>query len=253
MKTSKISQSGKAVLLAVVVTLWCCGPIMANSLTYRPITFAYNNTNFNRDSNFPMGNVTLGGVHFSIPLSNETGLNTWDSLQPAEGGGWVAGPLSVTIPVNVTGVQQVFTLINTSWGMGADWNAQLTFLDFYWSGGLTVHKVLTDGVDLRNWDSRTWVQTISPPTVNVYTDSTEPDFLKRIDMQTFDFTDPQFAGRILQRIVMTDNGGAWPWHDNPWGISGFNAAHRAYLYGVTVAGEKLARPVVAPFSCLLLD
>ena len=71
-------------------------------------------------------------------------------------------------------------------------------------------------------------------------------------MQTFDFTDPQFAGRTLQRIVMTDNGGAWPWWENPWGISGFNAAHRAYLYGVTVAGP-LARRVEMPPFLLLLD
>ena len=157
MKTRKICRIGKIVFLALTATFFCSGVSQADYLTYIPINFAYNGQNQDRDSNFPQGNVTLGGVPFNITFhdgGHPSGLNTWDSLQTAEGGGFVAGPLSLTITVNAAGVQQVHTLINTSWGMTADWNAQLTFLDFYWSGDLMVRKTLTDGVDLRNWDSR---------------------------------------------------------------------------------------------------
>lgn len=217
-----ISPKSKIIFFTVVATLLWFGTSQAG-LTYTTIPYTYNKANYVRDTNYPTGNGDIFGIGIPFNIPSSPNLNTWDSNDYEYG----YGTRTITIPVNITGVQQVFTLINTSWGQN---NSQSTTLDFDWSGGLTVHKILVGNTDIRTWNLTGYTDTILPPTVNVYTDpgsSLHP----RVDMQTFTFTDPQYAGKTLLNIVLTDTGAPY--------------SQRAYLYGVTVA-------VPLPPSVLLL-
>ena len=203
-------------------------PLAHGALHYLPIPFAYNYHNWERDINYPTGSpVVLGGIPFNIPSNpNE---NTWDSVV-----GEATGPKTITIPVNRANVREVHTLFNCSWGSP---DLQLTTLDFYWSGGTVDHKVLTAGVDIRDWWNAGWVDTISLPTVEVYSGigTDEPHCPTRVDKQIFTFSQPSYAGKTLEKIVVTDNGAT--------------GVYRAFLYGLTVG----ISPDAGPAIFLLLD
>ena len=120
------------------------------------------------------------GIPFNIPSNpNE---NTWDSVV-----GEATGPKTITIPVNLANVSEVHTLFNCMWG---SFGQQLTTLDFYWSGGTVDHKVLTAGVDIRDWWNGGTVNTSSSPTVQVYsgTGAPSPYLPTRVDKQIFTFS-----------------------------------------------------------------
>ncbi|MCK9378430.1 MAG: hypothetical protein M0P73_20110, partial [Syntrophobacterales bacterium] len=167
------------------------------------------------------------GIPFNIPSNpNE---NTWDSVV-----GDATGPKTITIPVNRANVREVHTLFNCCWGSP---NLQLTTLDFYWSGGIVDHKVLIAGVDIRDWWEAGWVDTISLPTVEVYSGigTDEPHCPTRVDKQIFTFSQSSYAGKTLEKIVVTDNGAT--------------GVYRAFLYGLTVGISPNAGPAIF----LLLD
>ena len=170
--------------------------------------------------------MVLGGIPFNIPSSPNT--NAWDSII----GG--SGLKTLTIPVNRANVREVHTLFNCSYGTAGQ---QLTALDFYWSDGTKDHKVLTAGVDIRDWWNGVYVNTISPPTVQVYsgTGATDPHYPTRVDKQIFVFDDPSYAGKELEKIVVTDNGA--------------DGVYRALLYGLTIGISADAGPAIF----LLLD
>ena len=165
-------------------------PLAHGALNYLPIPFAYNYHDWERDVNYPTGSpVVLGGIPFNIPSNpNE---NTWDSVV-----GEATGPKTITIPVNRAHVREVHTLFNCSWGSSG---LQLTTLDFYWSGGTVDHKVLTAGVDIRDWWNAGWIDTISPPTVQVYsgTGTPAPNLATRVDKQIFTFPQSSYTGKTL--------------------------------------------------------
>ena len=113
----------------------------------------------------------------------------------------------------------------------------MTTLDFHWSGGTVDHKVLTTGVDIRDWWNAGGVDTISPPTVEVYSGTGTPDpyLATRVDKQIFTFSQPSYTGKTLEKIVVTDNGAT--------------GVYRAFLYGLTVGISPNAGPAIF----LLLD
>jgi hypothetical protein len=198
-------------------------PQAHGALNYLPIPFEYNSDNTVRDVNYPTGTpVVLGGTPFNIPSSPN--LNTWDSII-----GTATGPKTITIPVNRANVREVHTLFNCSYGSSGQ---QLTTLDFHWSGGTVDHKVLTAGVDIRDWWNGGWVNTISPPTVQVYagTGAPSPHLPTRIDKQIFVFDDSSYTGKVLEQIVVTDNGA--------------DGVYRAFLYGLTVAFSSDSGPAI---------
>lgn len=204
------------------------GPQAYGALNYLPVPFAYNYHNWERDVNFPTGSpVVLGGVPFTIP--SNPNQNTWDSVVGAP-----TGPKTITIPVNRAHVREVHTLFNCSWGSPG---LKLTTLDFYWSGGTVDHKVLTAGVDIRDWWNAGGVDTISLPTVEVYsgTGALFPYCDTRVDKQIFTFSQSSYAGKTLEKIVVTDNGAT--------------DVYRAFLYGLTVGISADAGPAIF----LLLD
>jgi len=198
-------------------------PLAHGALNYLPIPFEYNGQNWERDVNYPTGSpVVLGGIPFNIP--SNPNQNTWDSII-----GQATGPKTITIPVNRANVRQVHTLFNCSYG---SFGQQLTTLDFYWSGGTVNQKVLIAGVDVRDWWNGGSVNTISLPTVQVYsgTGTPAPHLSTRVDKQIFIFADPSYIGKVLEKIVVTDNGA--------------DGVYRAFLYGLTVAFSPNAGPAI---------
>jgi hypothetical protein len=203
-------------------------PLAHGALTYCPIPFEYNYHDWERDVNFPTGSpVLLGGIPFTIPRNPNQ--NTWDSVV-----GEAIGAKTITIPVNRVNVREVHTLFNCSWGIP---DLQLTTLDFYWSGGTVDRKVLTTGVDIRDWWNAGGVDTISAPTVEVYsgTGALFPYCDTRVDKQIFTFSHPSYAGKTLEKIVVTDKGET--------------GVYRAFLYGLTIGIPADAGPAIL----LLLD
>jgi hypothetical protein len=203
-----------AMIMLVIIGSLAPGsvPRAHGAMKYVPIPYEYNSNNWHRDVNYPTGSpVVLGGIPFTI-LSNPDD-NTWDSYI----GG--TGSKTLTIPVNRANVREVHTLFNCSYG---SFGQQLTILDFYWSGGTVDQKVLTAGVDIRDWWNGGSVNTISPPTVQVYsgTGAPEPHLPTRVDKQIFIVDDPSYAGKVLEKIVVTDNGA--------------DGVYRSFLYGLTV-------------------
>lgn len=205
------------VMVLTVLAVFGLGAAAQASLTYTPIPFDYNDNNYGRDHNYPQGAQILGGIPFDIPIYPSNN-NAWNSI--VGGGG---GTMTLTIPVNLAGVREVDTLINVQYG---SYGLQLTTLDFYWSGGTIVHMVLTDGVDIRDWWAGSGPQTISSPTVQVYsgTGFPSPYLATRMDKQIFTFDD-SYGDQVLTQIVMTDTGA--------------DGTHRAFLSGVTVGAVPL--------------
>jgi hypothetical protein len=197
-------------------------PLAHGALNYLPIPFAYNYHNWERDVNFPTGSpVLLGGIPFTIP--SNPNQNTWDSVI-----GEAFGTKTIDIPVNRANVREVHTLFNCSWGSPG---LTLTTLDFHWSGGTVDHKVLTAGVDIRDWLNAGGVDTISPPTIEVYSGTgTLYPYPTRVDKQIFTFPPSSYAGQTLEKIVVTDNGET--------------DLYRSFLYGLTVGIAANAGPAI---------
>jgi hypothetical protein len=94
------------------------------------------------------------------------------------------------------------------------------------------HKVLTAGVDIRDWWNAGGVDTISLPTVQVYSGTGIPDpyLPTRVDKQIFTFPPSSYAGKTLEKIVVTDNGET--------------GVYRSFLYGLTVGIPADAGPAI---------
>jgi hypothetical protein len=157
---------------------------------------------FGAVSRLPEGNVTLGGVRFSIPVG---GNNVWTGAA-ATGG----NPRVLDVPVNAFGVTQVNTLINTLWGeRDAGVKASITF----YGSANTAYTVELDGnTHIRDYLWNTWTNTINgTSTVNVFTAGSgqgiAPGNQVRLDMQTFRLPEA-FANQTLTSIRISDWGGS---------------------------------------------
>ncbi len=87
---------------------------------------------------YPKGAQTLGGVPFDI-ANTGTGLNFWGSLGSTSG--------ILELPVDVFGVQRVYFLLNTAWGIGGANTAEITFTG---SAGASYSVTLVGNVDIRD-------------------------------------------------------------------------------------------------------
>ncbi len=150
----------------------------------------------------PTGNVTLGGVPFNIK-SNASGNQAWAAGTAANYG---AGQESVTINVNVFGVTNVYTLINTWWGRtGPSSYAALTFTG---SGGATYTKNLIGGSDIRDYNTDPNSNTINgTTTTNVFNVASDVRGQPgRLDMQQIALP-AAFATQTLTTVTLVDTGG----------------------------------------------
>jgi hypothetical protein len=159
----------------------------------------FDNPGFINGSTYPTGSplLTLDGVDYLLP---STGNYMWHS-QFHPGGG---SPRSVTIPVNLPGIDVVYTLMGTWWGE----NSPGTFasITFSGSGGL-VHTVALDGgTQIRDYNFNPAYTTSIDPTVTkeVWNNGTGVG-TQHIDRQRFDLP-AAFDTATLQSIVLVDNG-----------------------------------------------
>jgi RHS repeat-associated protein len=155
----------------------------------------YNNRlqtfSFGSAFNFPVGDQVLGGVPFNIPAS---GNNTWIAGSPA----------SIEVPVNVFGVTEVDTLINTIWGEFDP--ATFASVEFYGSNGAYYRYDLDGNRDVRDYVQNVFTNTITGPIAsNVF--KTGSGFLNevRLDMQKF-MLPAAFANQTLTHVKFTDTG-----------------------------------------------
>jgi len=183
------------------------------AMTYTPVGFPtfYNDRITNRPGGFPEGmGLTLGGIPFNIPPGQN---NIWWS------GAYPNGLISINIPVNIFGVREVHTLINTGWGKTG---GPYTWLEFYGTNGAYYRKDLYGDSDIRGWqqDSTYWTtNNISLPTVNVWGNGTQ-----RLDKQFITLPEA-FADETLLSITMSDSGAL--------------DFSRSYLQGLTVGSVPI--------------
>ena len=114
----------------------------------------------NRD--YPMGRaVMLGGIPFTIA---PTGNNIWDANVAASGGSDIA---LIKIPINLSSVIGVHTLINTLWGTELS-NTFLSLI-FTFDDGSTFVKELIGNTDVRDFYHNHWTNQINnTTTTNVF-------------------------------------------------------------------------------------
>ena len=166
----------------------------------------------------PVGSITLGGIPFNI-RSNAAGFQAWNGYVASKG---KDGTVSLTIPVNIHGATNVYTLINTYWGASG---SSYTALVFTGSGGATYTDHLFEGSNIRGWCCVGSINGTS--TTNVFTVHGSPingaqGFL---DMQHI-VLPPVFATQTLTSIQVVD--------------SGATAVQRTVLDGVTVLSTAAA-------------
>lgn len=165
----------------------------------------------------PEGDVTLGGVPFSIPVG---GNNAWHSTSAF---GYNSGPNPRIVDVNVgtPGTHTVHTLINS---FGGILGGPYAWLEFYGQNPVTplFTKNLFGNDDIRDVLENTWNNDINgTSTVNVF--SAGPGGFNnevRLDMQTI-VLPSVFETDALTRIRLVDNGP-------------INDTQRTFLAGVTV-------------------
>lgn len=194
------------------------------SFTYTPIDFHQFHNLRIQDlqpgmQSCPVGNVTLGGVPFSIPTS---GSNTWLG----------AGQSSITINVGIAGVGEVDTLMNTIYGTSGVNNASL---EFFGSNGAYFRKDLVGGSDIRDHHNALWTNSINnTTTTNVFINGAD-----RVDKQQITLP-AEFLTQTLQTIRVNDYG------NNNYGGTPLSSWRDAMLYGLTVGVD--AQPDLTPTS-----
>ena len=145
-------------------------------------------------STFPTGNQNFGGVPFSIPTSPN---NYWAAGAAANFG---PGTVSLTIPVGVSGVTSVFTLLNTMWGFAGP-QAYL-FITFNGSNGATATRPLVGNVRIRDYNNDGNTNTINnTTTVQVW----DNGLGQRLDRQEY-ILPAAFASQVLNSVTITDTG-----------------------------------------------
>jgi len=151
-------------------------------------------------STFPTGSHTWNGVGFQIPTPN----NAWFA-EVAESCGNCQ--VSVTIPVNVSGVKTVYTIMNTQWGSASKGLLSITFTatdESYFT------YQLTGGHDIRDYNGPGMTKGIDCSIPNGVGNKGTVSAWKngegqRLDMQMFELP-ASFSSKTLASVTITDNG-----------------------------------------------
>jgi hypothetical protein len=148
----------------------------------------------------PVGRVTLDGVPFNI-ASNAAGKQAWHADIAVKGG---TGEISITNEVEVYGVTNLFSLINT-WDGHTNTYAWFVFTG---SAGTVYTNYLYGGVDIRDYNGAYWENNINgTTTVNVFDCPVDNwGTPGRLDVQQIALP-PDFATQTLATIQLVDNGG----------------------------------------------
>lgn len=215
-----------AVATAATAVVWASGaqPVAAAGTNYVPLVFDYNTNLQGLYGNYPSGNVTLGGVLFSIPT---TGNNFWHSNTAANGG---SGTVSLVIPVGISGVTGFDGLLNTYWGEQVSGTyASLTFL---YSDGTSFVQNLDGNSNLRDYVEPSGYanQINGTTTTNVFSENG-----RVLDMTFVDLS--SYSSKTLSSITLTDSGNV-----------GFQ---RTFLSGATLATNAVSTAAPEPGSIAL--
>jgi hypothetical protein len=172
--------------------------LAASAADYTPIALPTLNTDIRTwtdgsayDALFPTSSQTLGGVPFNFQ-ADASGNTAF------EGG-------SLTIPVGVSGVTSVYTLINTAYGA---YGANVGSVTFNGSAGDTYTVQLIEGSNVRDhyYNPSPFVNTTSDPMTTEAVWGFNTYGYAHLDMQ--DFTLPSaFADETLDSIVFDSTGG----------------------------------------------
>ncbi|MBE1425979.1 hypothetical protein H4684_002638 [Desulfomicrobium macestii] len=204
----------KNLFIAIVFLSMSVYCVNANALSYTSLGFDYNadiqTYGFISGSLFPEGDLNLGGVPFSVPSG--TDLNIWHSEI-----GSTSGSKSLSVDIGLSGVDKVYTIINTYWGESSP--GSFAYIEFEGAGGAYYQYLLDGNFNIRDYFGGTYTNSLtSPDAANVWTESGV-----RLDMQTIDLPDAfLFEDQIAMTLV--DNG-----------ATGFQ---RTFLYGLTVGTQN---------------
>jgi hypothetical protein len=175
-------------------------------------------------STFPYGNQTFAGVPFAMLGSSN--VNTpwaWDARVAAGGTNAV---VTVTIPVGVYGVSDVYSLMNTLWGQGGP--SSYASITFNGSAGTSYTYNLVGNRDIRDYNQNSWTNSINnTTTIQIFNNGIG----QRLDRQRFALP-AAFLTQTLDTVVIRDTG-----------RSNFQ---RVFLAGLTVSS------VPAPASASLI-
>lgn len=125
---------------------------------------------------------------------------------------------TLSVPINLDGVQKVYTLINTYWGVP---EIGRLFIELRFKGGRTHLVEMRGNRDIREYGGDKWTKSIEKPTTQVWGKSD-----KRIDMQTV-LVPASLQELELQEIRIVDNGA--------------DARQRAFLAGLTLQVKKKSK------------
>lgn len=199
----------KTVLIGSTLAAMLSLPMLAQA-NYTPISFDYNK-NLNNDSLlvsgsvFPTGNLTFNGVEFDIPVDNN--LNVWNSTYDTD-------DYTLTTEINLTGVDKIYTIINTYWGTtNTNYYAVINFSD---NNGNSFDYYIYSGVNTRDYYNGNYINTYSDPNTQEAWSSGRI----RLDMQTIDLPDAFLTSDTID-VTITDHGAY--------------GTQRIFLYGMTAA------------------
>ena len=186
-------------------------PTVSTNRTYYTIPFDYNanmasaahfSTKLLNGDKYPTGNLILKGIPFYIPTS---GNNFWNSHYA---GG--PNPRTLSIDVNIYGVTEVHTLMNTFWGQPGP--NSYAYIIFYGSEGAEYRVDLIGNHHIRDYNECIWTNSIdSPNTVEVFRyyygiiDNEGCSEWQRLDKQVF-YLPEEFKHQTLTNILLVDNG-----------------------------------------------
>ena len=155
-----------------------------------PLTNVINYNLASEGVNTPRGNVILGNVPFQLPIQGNTSWNANVGFGP--------NPRTVLIPIQQSGVKNIYSLINTLWGSPSGIHARI-ILQF--SDGTTQIKELQGNSDIRDFRQNNFTNTINNlTTVNVYNSGSD-----RLDMLRISVNDTNTI-KVLSSILIEDNG-----------------------------------------------
>lgn len=145
---------------------------------------------------FPTGAQTFDSVPFQI--GNGPNVNdpwAWSGVHAVTG-----GPATLVIPVNIFGVSEAYSLINTFWG--ANGLPALAAITFNATNGVTYTKDLVGNDDIRDYNQWIWTNSINGITTKQVFNNNQS---QRLDMQTFALP-AAFANETLLNITVSDTG-----------------------------------------------
>ncbi|MDX2018035.1 MAG: hypothetical protein SFY95_10410 [Planctomycetota bacterium] len=150
---------------------------------------------------YPFGAQTFAGVPFAMGgTANAGDLWAWGALLNQDSS-VAGGTRTLEIDVNVFGVREAYTLINTHWGQsGPNSYLSVTFI----GDSTTEEFQLVGNTNIRDYNQFNWTNQINnTTTVEVWNNGRG----QRLDMQTFAL-DEGFATQTLRKIRIVDTG-AW--------------------------------------------